>query len=340
MDLIERFEREYLEYNQISRGRQQESLKVLREFEASLGGRSLAQATADDFAAYLAQLTKRYHVNTVRKQGNMIRAYFNWGFSRRLYTADTLLGVKAVKNPRGASGRTNPRPYTRTQVRAFWRELDYRYPLMSPERYTRMIGRYFRGTSRASRLYRHGMHLQLEAIVRLALDCGLRRSEIFGLKPDDLHYDNAYLVIRGKADPTTGKPKYRRVPFTGTAREAVKAWLHHRTLLLRPSHDSTWVSLWPTALGKPMWESRFQHLLNEAMGGWELHRFRHTCATAWLRAGMPLERVQELLGHATINQTLAYAEVATEDVEASMEKHGRQFEEQVGRDPDDEEEAA
>lgn len=331
MTFIDDFKREYMAYNRISEARQRESVKVLLEFEATLGERSLVQVTASDFAAYLAELLEDgYHVNTIRKRANMLRPFFRWMFERRHITAEQLLDLRNVKDPRGATGRSTPRPYGKPQLEAFWRELDARFPLLSDEQYRRFVKRWLKGTSKFSKLYNHGMRLQVEAVVHLALDCGLRRSEIYGLKPDDLHYDNAYLVVRGKADPHTGQAKTRQVPFTPAARKAVQRWLDHRALL-HCEHDSTWISLWSTAAGNPMWESRFQHLLSETLGGWELHRFRHTCATIWLRSGMALEKVQSLMGHATLEQTLAYAEVTSDDVELEMEKYGRQFEKQTGR---------
>jgi integrase/recombinase XerC len=66
------------------------------------------------------------------------------------------------------------------------------------------------------------MRLQVDAIVALALHCGLRRAEIFQLKPDDLHYDNEYIVVVGKGG------KVREVPFTEAARTAVQRWLDFR----------------------------------------------------------------------------------------------------------------
>jgi integrase len=42
----------------------------------------------------------------------------------------------------------------------------------------------------------HTISTQLDAIIALALHLGLRRSEIFRLSVNDLHYENAYVVVR------------------------------------------------------------------------------------------------------------------------------------------------
>lgn len=58
------------------------------------------------------------------------------------------------------------------------------------------------------------------------------------------------------------------------------------------------------------------------VGPWELHRLRHTCGTEWLRAGMELELVSRLLGHANLTQTLGYAQIVSADVHrASVRAH-------------------
>ena len=50
------------------------------------------------------------------------------------------------------------------------------------------------------------------------------------------------------------------------------------------------------------------------------HRFRHTFATRALNKGIPLEQVQQLLGHEQLDTTLIYAKVAREDVKYNHKK--------------------
>lgn len=45
-----------------------------------------------------------------------------------------------------------------------------------------------------------------------------------------------------------------------------------------------------------------------------LHKFRHTFATHLVRNRVPLERVQKLLGHSSINETLIYAHLISSDM--------------------------
>ena len=51
------------------------------------------------------------------------------------------------------------------------------------------------------------------------------------------------------------------------------------------------------------------------------HRFRRTAATDLLRMGMPIEQVQELLGHVKIETTRIYCTVTREQVRASHRRY-------------------
>jgi site-specific recombinase XerD len=50
------------------------------------------------------------------------------------------------------------------------------------------------------------------------------------------------------------------------------------------------------------------------------HRFRHTAATYALRRGMPIEQVQQMLGHEKIETTLIYAKINTASLKANHAK--------------------
>ena len=167
----------------------------------------------------------------------------------------------------------------------------------------------------------------MEAICSLALFLGLRRQEIYTLSLDALHPDNAYVVVDGKREDH--RPKVREVPYTDAARDAVRAWFRLRRTF-NPGHDFTWLSLHYTTRDRPMSFTRFASLLT-SFGPWEYHRLRHTCATERLRAGMPIEKLQHFLGHASIQQTLLYAKIETKDVIAATEKSDADFMRAIGR---------
>lgn len=320
--VLDRFEKEYQDYRSISPGRRKDQNRALAELCAFAGVCDPTQVTPDDYRGWLQNLDEADELaaRTIRERGMRVRPFFGWAFDAKLYSADDLLTIQRTPFPEAP--KRVPRPYPRKEIKKLWPAIDAAHPLDDGK----FLKRWRNGTSPYKRIEHHAQNLQLKAVCRLALDCGLRRQEIFDLDLDDMHYDNAYVVVReGKGG------KYREVPFTKAARAAVRAWIEFRTELA-PEHDRPWLSL--TKIGpkgvwlRPMSFRRFAEYVTDA-GKWELHRLRHTCATEWLRAGMELETVSKLLGHSNIQETMGYAELVGADVQKAVEKHQRRFEEAV-----------
>jgi site-specific recombinase XerD len=328
MNPLDRFAAEYQEFHEISAQRRKDQLKELRAF-ATFAGKPIEQCTADDFSRYLghlASLRPKLNPNTIAKKANMIRPFFRFGFQIGVISADTHMRVKEVPNPKESRKRGLPRPYNQRELRQLWADLDREFPEVE-ERWWR---RWKKGTSRYPRIFLHVYRLQITAIIRLALDCGLRREEIFNLTIDDAHPDNAGVAVHeGKGG------KDRQVPYTDEAREAVRAWLKVRRLF-RPNHKRMWLSVMPNQPGgermvrRPASFESFEKFLRK-VGAYELHRLRHTCATNWVRSGMPIHIVKDLLGHEDIQQTLLYTKIIDDDLQKAVEQHQGAFEKQSGR---------
>lgn len=324
MEILARYESEYQRFNNMSVGRTREGQNLLRQL-SDHAGKPIHECDGNDIRAFLAHLTDQdFKITTIAKKLGLIRPFFKWLWEVGELDAETWMRIQSIRPPRGSNTPQLPRPYSKKELGRFRRELDQRWPRVSALRWRRWRN----GTTHFRKVQPEIMRIQIEAIVALALHCGLRRHEIFEIEIEDMHFDNAYVVVReGKGG------KFREVPHTEVSRAAVKAWLEMRQELFRRArikkHDRPWLSLawWQVAL-RPMSEERFATLL-ATIGDWELHRFRHTCATAWLRSIKRLEIVQRLLGHARIHQTLTYAQLVNDDVLAEVAKHESAFSEAV-----------
>lgn len=323
MNVIARFESEYQDYHGMSRRRREHQRREIVAF-AEFAGKSILECDDQDFRAYMAHLVASdLHVNTVRWKGNMIRPFFSWAFEADLIDGTMLMKVRNVPNPKGATGASQPRPYSAKELKQFWQDLDARWPYVQPKWWKH----YRSGRSKYRRVAKEVMRRQVEAIVALALDAGLRSIEIYSSSIDHVHPDNAYIIVPQRGERANGKDRAREVPYTTQAREAVHQWLEVRGEL-KPKHDKLWISAVANQQAghwlDPMNRKRFEELMR-TIGPYELHRFRHTCATNWLRAGMDLEKVQKLLGHSSIQQTQAYAQIVREDVQRQVEAHEGRF---------------
>lgn len=311
---------EFISYQRVYRGVSEERLTRTRRVLTALAERAgdPLQATRDDLERFLLDVLEEVSPSTADQYLKIIRAFHRWAWERGHLDADSYLRLRTVRAPRFQ--RSKPNPYTRTEIARLRRELADRYPLASDY----AVNRFFNGTTKSwRRMYRHAHRLQWEAIIALALELGLRRIEICRLSVDDLHYDNEFIVVHGKGD------KYREVPFTHSARMAVARWLELRTRLA-PAHDRPWVWLRAPRRLDPLEPIELSEGFSRLGSGWSLHRLRHTCATERLRARMPIDQVQRLLGHATIQQTLAYAEIARPDLARHLEQSEEAFSTAVG----------
>jgi site-specific recombinase XerD len=147
------------------------------------------------------------------------------------------------------------------------------------------------------------------AVLETIYSCGLRVSELCGLRAEDIDRGEQLVRVRGK-----GK-KERLVPIGEPALQAIESYW--RTLK-RPPSGAAPVFVAETkknATLQPVQLSRRlkQYLIIAGLDpGLTPHKLRHSYATHLLDAGADLRSVQELLGHAHLITTQVYTHVTTE----------------------------
>lgn len=189
---------------------------------------------------------------------------------------------------------------------------------------------------------------RLEALYIAAITTGLRQGELLGLRWKDLDLEAGKLAVRralvagsvgsrGGAvfDAPKNNKSRRTVKLTGSTVEALK---RHKTAQNkeRLKLGSLWEDyglVFPNRVGKPMdhnnlYKRDFKKMLERAGLSltFRFHDLRHTCATLLLSKNVNQKVVQEMLGHATIAQTIdTYSHVlptmqdaATEAMESTL----------------------
>jgi len=142
--------------------------------------------------------------------------------------------------------------------------------------------------------------LRDRAIVKMLYSTAARISEITSLNRANVGNGRAaYATIIGKGN------KGRTLHIRSYARDAVVAYLAERhdtnpALFVSHSRNSTSARLSITTVHKVVKRAVNAQKLH---GDLSAHDFRHYRATQLLRAGMPLEVVQEFLGHADVTTT-------------------------------------
>ncbi len=140
-------------------------------------------------------------------------------------------------------------------------------------------------------------------MITLARHAGLRQGELLGLEWTDLDLDRGLVriqraYVRGRiGTPKSGKG--REVPLNGTVVAAL------RTLPKRSGVvfvDDAGKRIDKARCKWPLWSACKKAGLRRI--GW--HVLRHTFASHLAMRGAPLKAIQELMGHADINQTMRY----------------------------------
>lgn len=155
------------------------------------------------------------------------------------------------------------------------------------------------------------------AILELLYSCGLRISELCGLKVRDIHFESCSLRVMGK-----GK-KERILPVGQYAMRAVRMYWD--------SLENTMTEDTPAFLGRensvePITPRTIQLNLKRYLAEADLdmdltpHKLRHSFATHILNNGADLLSVQELLGHERVGTTQIYTHVTTDRLKESYRK--------------------
>lgn len=155
------------------------------------------------------------------------------------------------------------------------------------------------------------------AILETIYSCGLRISELCGLRCEDLDWKEQIIRVRGK-----GK-KERLLPIGEPALKAIQNYweqLPHSGGAMLP------VFIAERNSSKPMsprtTQIRLKRYLEIAGLDPKLtpHKLRHSYATHLLDAGADLRSVQELLGHAHLMTTQVYTHLTTERLKRAYDE--------------------
>ncbi|WP_304093582.1 site-specific tyrosine recombinase/integron integrase [Phascolarctobacterium succinatutens] len=152
------------------------------------------------------------------------------------------------------------------------------------------------------------------AMIDMLASTGMRVGEMVLLNQDDINFDERECIVFGKGD------KERIVYFDARTKMHLKAYLDSRN----DDNPALFVSL--TSQHNRMKiggiEVRLRKIGNElGIPKVHPHKFRRTLATMAIDKGMPIEQLQQLLGHQRIDTTLQYAMVKQSNVKLAHRKY-------------------
>lgn len=151
------------------------------------------------------------------------------------------------------------------------------------------------------------------ALIDILASTGMRVGELVKLNRADIDFQNRECIVNGKGN------KQRVVYFDARTKIHLQNYLRER----KDENKALFVTLLAPyeRLQISGVEIRLRHIGNALnMTKVHPHKFRRTLATMAIDKGMPIEQVQHLLGHQSLDTTLQYAMVNQSNVKLSHHK--------------------
>ena len=145
------------------------------------------------------------------------------------------------------------------------------------------------------------------AIIEVLFSCGLRVSELTGLKLSDLFLDDGFIRVNGKGS------KERLVPISPRAVKELEWWFDDRQQMTIKAGEEDYVFL--NRRGAHLTRTMILIMIKQQAKAAGIlktispHTLRHSFATALLEGGADLRAIQALLGHESIGTTEIYTHI-------------------------------
>ena len=159
-----------------------------------------------------------------------------------------------------------------------------------------------------------------KAMLETLYGCGLRVSELVGLKLSNVHFEIGFLKVTGKGD------KERLVPIGTVAVKHLKIYINEVRchINITPGfEDYVFLNKNGKSLSRVMVFLVIKQLAERIQLKKSIspHTFRHSFATHLIEGGADLRAVQEMLGHESITTTEIYTHLDRDYLRASIIKH-------------------
>lgn len=155
------------------------------------------------------------------------------------------------------------------------------------------------------------------AMIETLYGCGLRVSELCGLRMSWLHFNDGFIRVIGKGD------KERLVPISPEAVRQITVYRENERTHLRirkSAEDLLFLNARGSGLSRVSVFNLVKKLALKAGIKKDIspHTFRHSFATHLVEGGADLRAVQEMLGHASITTTEIYTHLDREYLRSNI----------------------
>jgi site-specific recombinase XerD len=250
---------------------------AIRSLSNVVGDKELAAISRDDIRTFVLTRATQVKSTTLSIEFRALKVFFRWLYDEGetpSFLMDRMRGPRVQETP--------PDVFTDTELQALLRAC----------------------TGSRSRF----AGIRDTAIVLTLLDCGMRRSELIGVRTDDVDLDGKTIYLRKTKN---GKP--RTVPIGNRATLALDRYLRARS-----NHPQTHLPALLLGQAGPLTDNGLYLALRERgtrAGVKEVrpHRFRHSWAHRASMAGMQTQDLMAIAGWKNVQMTLRYGSSVAEE---------------------------
>ncbi|MDO6441106.1 site-specific tyrosine recombinase XerD [Marinobacter sp. 2_MG-2023] len=255
--------------------------------EGQPGQPLLTEVRRTDLLAWMANgLAQGIKTSTAARRLSGIRRFYRFLLRERLIAEDPTLRIDSPRLPRRL-----PDSLTEEEVDALLAEPDPDLPIEQRDK----------------------------AMLEILYGCGLRVSELTGLRVDQVNLRQGVIRVTGKGD------KERLVPLGEEAVDWLELYMKEGRpeLLKGRACDALFPGNRPTAMTRQTFWHRVRHYAIRTGIRKHLspHTLRHAFATHLLNHGADLRVVQMLLGHSDLSTTQIYTHVARQRLQSLHQAH-------------------
>jgi len=274
---------------------------ILRAFK-SLLNTDIMQITLAQLEQWRSQQKKKRNVkaSSLNREVTALKAAMNWGVTMEIIEKTSFAKFKPLRE---VDSKKIVRYLSEGERVRLMEALDERENRMRQERKSHNDWL----KSRALATFPNYKHFtdHLKPMILISLNTGIRQNPLFSLEWRDVNIEEGTIFLRAETDKTS-KDNY--VPMNDIVIDVFRKW-HEQSSSTKP-HNLVFPS---PKNGKKMDNCRkaWEALLKKAeIDNFRWHDMRHDFASQLVMAGVDLNTVRELLGHADLKMTLRYAHLA------------------------------
>lgn len=265
----------------------------------STGLTSITDYTSSVIHDYLELKIEESSKVTADNYRRNLSSFFNWCQKQEHILRNPMDKIDAIKQPKKVK-----KPYTDEELDKLRNTCKKRIDDASYDK----------------TLYKYKSAIRGLAILELLLSSGIRVGELCGIHLSDINFTDLTVKVLGKGN------KERETLFNTRARTAIDNYLKAREEFFdSPRSMDWWLFSSDDELNVQLKVNGVERRLREAGRDCGIpkvhpHRFRRTFATTLVNHDMPIELVQQLLGHNSITTTMIYVNLDKTRVRASYDK--------------------